>query len=74
MPLVADGTDGWALNRINRGPPYHVEEVGPYKLLQVEDAGGTCALSGPDGAVFCADVDQANALCEQANAGTLPVR
>lgn len=63
--------DGWRLNRINCGPPFHVELVGPYRLPQVEDARGTCALTGPNGAVFCARIEQAEELCRAANAGEL---
>lgn len=63
--------EGWRLNRINSGPPFHVEIVGPYKLPQVCDARGTVALSGPGGAVFCATREQADQLCELANAGMI---
>ena len=71
MALIADGTEGWRLNRINSGPPVHVEIVGPYKLAQVCDARGVVALSGPGGSVFCSSRDQADQLCELANAGML---
>lgn len=71
MSLIHDGIEGWRLNRINAGPPFHVEIVGPYRLAQVCDERGTVALSGPDGAVFCATREQADRLCELANAGTL---
>jgi hypothetical protein len=71
MALISDRTEGWRLNRINVGPPYHVELVGPYKLTQVEDARGNGALSGTDGAVFCATPELAVRLCEMANAGIL---
>lgn len=61
----------WMLNRINRGAPFHVATVGPYKLPQVTDASGTVAVSGPNGAVFCASHEQAESLCAAANAGEL---
>ncbi len=68
------------MNRINVGPPYHVERIqyGPqYRSIrqsppQVCDHLGTVAVSGPGGAVFCASDEQAQALCEAANAGQLP--
>lgn len=71
MSLINPTIEGWRLNRINCGPPFHVESVGPWKLPQVEDARGTCALSGPNGAVFCSSVEQAEELCRMANAGAL---
>lgn len=71
MALIADGIEGWRLNRINSGPPFHVEIVGPYKLAQVCDERGVVALSGPAGAVFCATREQADRLCELANAEML---
>lgn len=79
MPLIAEGLEGWRLNRINSGPPFHVETIkyGPQythsreSLPQVCDERGVVALSGPGGAVFCATREQAEQLCELANAGTL---
>jgi hypothetical protein len=71
MTLIADGTEGWRLNRINSGPPFHVEIVGPYNLAQVCDECGVVALSGPGGAAFCSTREQADRLCELANAGML---
>jgi hypothetical protein len=71
MTLIADGTEGWRLNRINSGPPFHVEIVGPYNLAQVCDERGVVALSGHGGAVFCSTQEQADRLCELANAGML---
>lgn len=71
MSLIAPDLSGWRLNRINLGPPYVVELVGPYTLPQVCDEHGTVALRGPTGAVFCSTVEQAQALCDMANAGEL---
>lgn len=71
MSLISPGLEGWRLNRINCGPPYHVEIVGPYRLAQVCDERGTVALGGPNGAVFCATREQADQLCELANTGML---
>lgn len=71
MSLISNDWDDWKINKISLGPPYHVELVGPYKLPQVEDSRGVVALSGKDGAVFCATEEQANVLCELANAGKL---
>jgi len=73
MALISTNSDGWSVNRINRGPPFHVEQVGPWKLPQVCDKSGTVALSGPDGAVFCGSVEQAEILCSMANSGELEV-
>lgn len=73
MSLINGDLNGWRINRINIGPPYHVELVGPYQLPQVEDERGVVALSGPDGAVFCDSVEQAEELCRRANAGELEV-
>ncbi len=70
MPLIAGGLEGWRLGRPSVGP-FHVEEVGPYRLLQVCDERGHAALSGPGGAVFCASLEEAEALCRAANAGEL---
>lgn len=70
MPLIA-GEGRWRLNCINAGSPYRVELVGPYRLPQVADKAGGCALSGPDGAVFCQTAEQAEHLCALANAGKL---
>lgn len=72
MSLINPSLAGWRLNRINCGPPFHVESVGPCALPQVCDARGTVALSGPNGAVFCSTVEQADELCRMANAGELP--
>lgn len=69
--MISTALEGWRLNRINCGAPYHVEMVGPYQLPQVDDGRGVCALSGPDGAVFCTSVEQAAELCRRANAGEL---
>ncbi|SBV37803.1 hypothetical protein STPYR_12746 [uncultured Stenotrophomonas sp.] len=79
MALIADGIEGWRLNRINAGPPFHVETIkyGPqYTHMresppQVCDARGVVALSGTGGAVFCSTREQADRLCELANAGML---
>lgn len=71
MSLISDSEQGWRLNRINCGPPYRVDIVGPYQLAQVCDARGVVALSGPDGAVFCGSRELADRLCERANEGTL---
>lgn len=79
MPLNAEGLEGWRLNGINAGPPFHVETIkyGPQythvreSLPQVCDARGVVALSGPNGAVFCVTREQADQLCELANAGML---
>ena len=60
----------WRLNQINIGPPYRVALVGPYNLPQVQDGRGTVAVSH-DGAVFCASVADAQAVCDAANAGEL---
>lgn len=72
MSLIAEGLTGWRLNRINVGPPYRVESVGRWCLPQVQDRLGTVAMSGPDGAVFCDDLMQAEELCRMANDGELP--
>lgn len=71
MPLRSAATEGWKVNRINIGPPYAVRLVGPWRLPQVVDRGGTVALSGPGGAVFCASEDQANTLLAKLAAGEL---
>ena len=79
MPLIADGIEGWRLNRVNAGAPFHVETIkyGPQYVhvressLQVCDARGTVALSGPGGAVFCDTREQADRLCKLANDGML---
>ena len=60
----------WKLNRISHGP-YHVEIVGPWNLPQVTGADGKVGLSGPNGAVFQATVEQANELAKLANEGKL---
>ncbi|XTQ92573.1 hypothetical protein ACQR5W_11680 [Xanthomonas sacchari] len=70
MPLINQELQGWKTNRLTSGP-YHVEIVGPYKLPQVCGPGGVVGLSGPDGAVFQATVEQAEVLCRAANAGEL---
>lgn len=72
MALITAEIEGWRLNRINIGPPYVVDTVGPYKLAQVCDERGVVAVSGPGGAVFCATHELAEKLCELANAGLLP--
>jgi len=71
MALVSQNLDGWRLNRINCGKPFHVEMVGPYKFPQVCDERGCAAVSGPSGAVFCRTKEQADILCEMANSGEL---
>lgn len=71
MPLIDPSLTGWSIDRINCGPPYRVELVGPYELPQVCDERGVVALTGPDGAVFCASIEQAESLCAQANDGLL---
>lgn len=79
MALASNGIGGWFLNRINAGPPFHVETIkyGPQYVHQREsfpkvcDVRGTVALCGPKGAVFCTTVEQAEQLCELANAGML---
>lgn len=73
MALISTSCEGWSLNRINRGAPFHVEEVGPWRLPQVCDKSGAVALSGPQGAVFCGSIDQAELLCSMANSGELEV-
>lgn len=70
MSLRSHETTGWRLNRINCGAPFHVDtslKLGP----QVCDERGVVALSGPNGAVFCASQEQADELCRMANAGEL---
>ena len=70
---------GWRLNRISAGPPFHVATIKygvQYTHMresppQVCDARGIVALSGPSGEVFCATHEQADQLCELANAGML---
>lgn len=79
MPLIAEGLEDWRLNRINAGPPFHVETIkygtqythARESLPQVCDERGVVALSGPNGSVFCATREQAERLCELANAGML---
>ena len=71
MSLVSNGVQGWTLNGIQGGGPYSVHLVGPWKLPQVQDPLGTVAVSGPEGAVFCASLDEAETLCKLANAGEL---
>ena len=78
MALIDASTEGWRLNRINAGPPYHVEAIqyGPHYAKirqsppQVVDARGTVAITR-EGAVFCATWEQAESLCAAANAGEL---
>jgi hypothetical protein len=48
-----------------------VEVFGPYSMIAVCDERGTNALSGPDGAVLCASMEQAKELCAMANSGEL---
>lgn len=71
MPLITDGIEGWKTNLISY-PPYRVELMGPYKYPQVVGANGTVGLSGPGGAICQASIEQAEQLCELANAGLLP--
>lgn len=79
MPLVDPSLEGWKVNRINLGPPYKVDFIertygalkGKKLFPHVADEIGTVALSGPGGAVWCATVEQAQALCDAANAGKL---
>ena len=79
MSRIAQVAEGWRLNRINAGPPFHVETIkyGPqYTHMresppQVCDAREVVCLSGPGGAVFCATREQAEQLCDLANAGML---
>lgn len=71
MSLIAPVNSQWKLNRINAGPPYMVDIVGPYRIPQVCDMRGTVAVVGPGGAVFCASHEEAKAVCDAANAGEL---
>ena len=71
MALMTDGLEGWKTNRIS-WPPYRVEKMGPYGFIQVVGANGTVGLSGPDGAVCQCSEEQAQTLCDLANAGKLP--
>ena len=75
---MSDLLDGWRLNRINIGPPYHVETIKygeQYKYMrescpQVCDSRGNVAITH-NGAVFCVTREQAEILCERANRGEL---
>ena len=71
MALVSDSIEGWRINLINIGPPYVIDIVGNMELPQVCDERLVVALSGPGGAVFCASMQQAQLLCDMANAGKL---
>lgn len=74
MALISRSLDEWRVGLHHSGPPYHVEIVGPWKLPQVCDRHGVAALSGPEGAVFCGTLKQAEYLCELANDGKIPER
>jgi hypothetical protein len=71
MPLINGELRNWKINRLNVGPPFRVEVFGPYSMIAVCDERGTNALSGPDGAVLCASMEQAKELCAMANSGEL---
>lgn len=69
VSLIDQSLEGWRLNRINCGPPFYVDTS--LFMPQVCDVRGVVAISGPDGAVFCAGISQAEELCRRANAGEL---
>lgn len=68
MPLPPSFLEQCSINRINVGPPYVVNEIGPYRF-QVCDALGVVAVSGPGGGVFCDSRELADQLCAAANEG-----